>query len=149
MSVDLPCVGVAVLVMRSAGEGHTFLYLRRSGGRFEGHWWPVAGTLEEVEEPWDCALRELAEETGLVPEVLYATGCSAPHENGRGCLEIFAAVVAPGAEVRLNDEHDAYRWCSLEEARAITPPIGQPHLTEAARLAGLAPPQHPSRSRRQ
>ena len=139
MSADLPCVGVAILVMRRAGNDHAFLYMRRSGGRFEGHWWPVAGTLEVGEEPRGCALRELAEETGLVPEALYATRCTAPHENGRGCLEVFAGVVAAGAEVRLNDEHDAYRWCSLQEARALTPPAAQPHLTEAARLAREAP----------
>jgi 8-oxo-dGTP pyrophosphatase MutT (NUDIX family) len=133
-------VGVAVLVVRRAAAEVELLYLRRSGGRFAGQWWPVAGTLEPGEAPLACARRELSEETGLEPTAFHATAATAPHENGRDHLAIFVALVAGGAEPRLNAEHDTRVWRSPAEARAGTPPIGHAHLEiglEIARQAGF------------
>jgi 8-oxo-dGTP pyrophosphatase MutT (NUDIX family) len=140
------CVGIAVLVVRPAGAGVELLYLRRSGGRFVGQWWPVAGTLEPGEPPLACARRELQEETGLVPETFHATGATAPHENGRDHLAIFVALVAADAEPRLNAEHDARVWRSPAEARAATPTVGHPHLDMAlviSHKAGLGASREP------
>lgn len=136
------CVGVAVHVVRPAGGSGggqlELLYLRRSGGRFAGQWWPVAGTLEPGEEAIDCARRELREETGFDPEAFHATGATVPHENGRDHLAIFVALVEVGAEPRLDGEHDDHVWRSPAEARAATPAVGQPHLDLALRLAADA-----------
>lgn len=132
------CVGVAVLVARPAAGAPELLYLRRSGGRFAGQWWPVAGTLEPGEEAQACAHRELLEETGFAPSAFHVTGATAPHENGRDHLEIFVALVDGDAEPRLDAEHDAWVWRTPAEARAATPEVGHPHLDIALRIAGEA-----------
>jgi dihydroneopterin triphosphate diphosphatase len=45
-----------------------FLLLKRSKGRiYQGQWRMIGGKVEEGEAYWQAALRELDEETGLVP----------------------------------------------------------------------------------
>jgi len=67
------------------------------------------------------ALRELREETGLVPDHLQATSLRAPHIHEDGFLSVFLAYVGEADEVILNHEHDAFRWLTAEEVKAITP----------------------------
>ena len=112
------CVATAVYVVRRQAGEIEMLFLRRSGGRFAGQWWPVTGTREASEDPIQCALRELQEETGLTPSALFQTDLTAPVEGG-GYLRIFVAAVDASAAVCMNWEHDAYRWCASEAAHAV------------------------------
>jgi dATP pyrophosphohydrolase len=133
MSRTDSCVAIAVYVLRrSAGETE-LLFVRRSGGRFGGQWWPVTGTREPSEDPTQCALRELREETGLIPSTLVQTDLTAPVEGG-GYLRIFVAPVEGSAVVRLNWEHDAHHWCSPEEAHAIVGDFAEPIVQETVRV---------------
>ena len=75
------CVGVVLIVARFEGATPSLLFLRRSGGRFAGQWWPDTGTLKPDESPLAGALRELAEETSLSPEAVYETGLSADRKS--------------------------------------------------------------------
>ena len=85
------CVAVAVYVLRRNASEIELLFLRRSGGQFEGRWWPVTGKREPGEDPIECAMRELREETGLTPQTLYQTDLTAPVAGG---------VVGAGGPVR-------------------------------------------------
>src|SRR5579862_9241477 len=59
-------------VLRPAGpETWDVLALRRAAGRSAGSWETVHGSIELGETPTEAALRELREETGLVPSRLY------------------------------------------------------------------------------
>ncbi|MDH3644609.1 MAG: NUDIX domain-containing protein [Gammaproteobacteria bacterium] len=127
------CVAIAVYVLRRRAGETELLFVRRSGGRFGGQWWPVTGTREPSEDPQECALRELREETGLVPETLFSTDLTAPVEGG-GYLRIYVAPVGSHAVVSLNWEHDAHRWCSAEEANAVLGKLGEPIVQEAVRV---------------
>ena len=75
-----PCLGVVVFVLRREEDSHRYLFVRRSGGRFSGQWWPVTGTREAEETPRLTALRELREETRAAigdedyDSMLYASG---------------------------------------------------------------------------
>lgn len=129
-----PCVGISVTVVRRGKDHPEILFLRRSGGRFAGQWWPVTGTREPGEDPVACALRELSEETALFPAGLYETGFRPPIEGGRGHLRVFVATVDAGAPVRLNWEHDDLQWCSLDEARARVPDPSIRSFDEAVRI---------------
>jgi 8-oxo-dGTP pyrophosphatase MutT (NUDIX family) len=120
-------------VLRRRAGATELLFLRRSGGRFAGQWWPVTGTREPAEDPTQCALRELHEETGLLPEALHQTDLTVPVETG-GYLRIFVAPVDSSAVVRLNWEHDAHRWYSADEARAIVGAFVEPIVQEAVRV---------------
>lgn len=64
-----PPFGASIIVCRKAGEGHEFLVLHRGqqGPDFSGDWaWtPPSGARYPGESIYDCARRELREETGL------------------------------------------------------------------------------------
>jgi dATP pyrophosphohydrolase len=115
------CLGVVLFVVRRSADTHRYLLVRRSGGRFGGQWWPVAGTSRPDEPPHRTALRELREETGLVPVSLYKTQLEAPHSEERGFLSIFVAFVEASAEVVLNYEHDDFRWLSANGLKSLIP----------------------------
>jgi 8-oxo-dGTP pyrophosphatase MutT (NUDIX family) len=72
---------IAKVIREGHGRSAELLYLRRSGGRFAGQWWPVAGTCEIGEEPLAALFRELKEETGLEPEKVFSLGLEITHAD--------------------------------------------------------------------
>jgi dATP pyrophosphohydrolase len=110
-------------------RGDRFLVLHRAHDRY---WHIVAGVVEEGETFAEAAARELYEEAALGPnaplrQVGMTQGYAVPEatrqEYGPGIdritIESFAIDVPPDWEPVLNEEHDEYRWCTLEEALAI------------------------------
>lgn len=123
--VPLRCSMVSVVALRGTGEQTQMLVARRASAYLRGVWSYIAGHVISGEQGWQAARRELAEETGLVPLELYATSfCEQFYLAQSNSIEIvpaFVARIADGAAVRLNAEHSAYRWVSLEEAAALLP----------------------------
>ncbi|MEX2210729.1 MAG: NUDIX domain-containing protein [Gaiellaceae bacterium] len=111
-------LGAAVVVWRHGAEGREFLLLRRRYAPGpEWKWTPPSGARDGEEPVDECARRELLEETGLALPLL-ETSCN------RGDWAIFAAEAPGGAEVRLDDEHEAFEWLALDDALArCRPPI--------------------------
>ena len=116
---------VCCFVVRPDAEGGLgeLLQLRRAPGEFmAGSWSVVRGRIEKGEKAWQAALRELKEETGLVPEAdeffqldtvdtfYLAADDSVWHVPG------FCAVVPRDAAVTLNAEHDDFRWLPRAQA---------------------------------
>jgi len=131
---------VAIFIYR----GVEFLLARRVP---QGVWNVIAGQVEDDESFDAAAARELAEETGLVatpvdlhlsqtyeirPEerVLYA-----PDET-TVAIECYAVEAPAGWEPTLNEEHDIYRWCSLDDAISLAfwPEVKAGFRTAAVRL---------------
>ena len=109
-------IGVVINVLRIIeGEGQ-LLFLRRSGGTYKNHWWPVAGHVKEDESPLQAALRELKEETDLSPLEIYELDKSVPHVNGKSKLEGFVAFVDPNSMIKLNHEHSEFVWFRVQDA---------------------------------
>jgi dihydroneopterin triphosphate diphosphatase len=119
---------VLVVVYTRAGE---VLLLERHEPR--GWWQSVTGSLEPGETPWEAAVRELGEETGLAPEGLvdlriserfpilpawrarYADGVTENLEHA------FALRLEARPPVRLNPaEHADFVWlkCNIAMRRA-------------------------------
>lgn len=97
------------------------LVLRRGArGRCPGSWETVHGTIEPGETPVQASLRELREETGLVPQRLYnvsRTDAFYQHRTDEVALiPVFAAFVAPETAPRLSAEHDRAEWLAPAEA---------------------------------
>ena len=116
---------VAVVVLRGVGDATQMLLARRAGKYLNGIWSYIAGHVETGEAGWQTALRELHEETGLVPDSLWATSfCERFYALPSDSVELvpaFVARVTSTAEVHLNGEHSAFAWLSLEEAAERVP----------------------------
>ena len=118
---------VLVYPARTRGCHWEYLLLRRIPDR-GGFWQGVTGGVEEGEDLLEAAVRELAEETGLIPSALermdysysfpmqdewrdiYAVGVEEIVEY------VFVAFMDGRQEPEISWEHDGYRWCRLDEA---------------------------------
>jgi lipoyl(octanoyl) transferase len=125
------CDEVLVAVVRQ----ESFLVLLRSPHK-EGYWHLVSGRVEADESDVGAAARELQEETELVAGTLDDLGDDLGYDGVR--VHAFATRAPAGWEPMLDEEHDEYRWCSLEDALALVR-YEEPReaLRRAAVLLGL------------
>jgi dihydroneopterin triphosphate diphosphatase len=105
--------------IKSAPE---FLIFRRAEGKpYAGQWRMVAGKTKAGEGAWEAALRELKEETGMVPErfwVIPSTNNFYEWETDRvHIIPAFAAQVE--GDPQLDDEHDEYMWLTTDNATTL------------------------------
>ncbi len=118
---------VTVFVARpdSAGTSHEFLQLLRAPEDYMGNTWQIVrGTVEAGETAVEGALRELREESGLIPGEFYRLGrvesFYIPTDDTLWHSIVFCALVSREAEVKLNEEHDDSRWISRSNILAHT-----------------------------
>jgi 8-oxo-dGTP pyrophosphatase MutT (NUDIX family) len=80
----------------------------------------VHGHIEPGETPGEAARRELAEETGLVPERLYNLSRVETFYQHRldevALVPVFAAFVEADSAVRTGSEHDRFEWLAPAQA---------------------------------
>ncbi|MGH8154307.1 MAG: NUDIX hydrolase [Rhodanobacteraceae bacterium] len=123
--IPIRCTMVSVLAVRGRADATRVLAVQRASAYLKDAWSYIAGHVEAGEAGWQTALRELYEETALVPAELYATSFCERFYSGRDdCIEVvpaFVARVGDDAEVRLNPEHSTFRWVSLADAAAMFP----------------------------
>ena len=112
---------VAVYVFRLMAGGAQFLQLHRAAGSgdYAGTWQTVYGGIKSGETAINAALRELKEETQLVPtkffQVEYLENFYHRSRDRVTVLPVFAARIAPHAKVIIDAEHDDYRWVDLPD----------------------------------
>ncbi|MDH5922277.1 NUDIX domain-containing protein [Vibrio splendidus] len=98
------------------------LLMKRVKGEF---WYHVAGSIEAGETGWQAIVREFEEETQIKVEALYnAQFLEQFYEayvNVIQLIPVFAVLCPANQAIELNDEHTEYRWCNLEEAKALAP----------------------------
>jgi len=103
------------------------LLLKRSNlvGTYRGLWGGVAGYIEELENPYDTAVKEIHEEAGICLDALKLIWKGDPIEFsdtyvGRRYDWIvypFLFHIRSKELVRLDWEHDEYRWISQSELK--------------------------------
>ncbi len=117
-------------IFRETGDGIEFLLLKRSNNQiYPGIWQMVTGKIEEKEKAHQTALREIKEETGLIPVQLWVAPTINPFyepKNEYICLlPVFAARVEAKPNVVLSREHTKYKWVGKDEAKKLLAWPGQ------------------------
>jgi dihydroneopterin triphosphate diphosphatase len=112
---------IEVYVFRRQGRRVRFLALRRRpGGSLPGVWQPVTGKLKRREPVARGALREVREETGLLPRRLWRLeqvgAYYDPRKEAIRIITAFAAELPARAPLRISREHTAHRFLSAREA---------------------------------
>ncbi len=111
---------ISAHIVRNSLEGPRYLLIRRCGEVLPGTWQMVTGGIEEGETASEAALREIQEETGLVPKFLYSAEIVETfywHAKDKvAFVPVFVAFVDEESVRLCPDEHDAYEWLSFEEA---------------------------------
>lgn len=92
-----------------------FLLLKRAENEiYPGIWQMVTGSVKQNEPGYRAALREIREETGLVPVKFWVV----PHINSFYSAErdsvcmvpVFAALLENNSKVIISSEHSEYKW---------------------------------------
>jgi dATP pyrophosphohydrolase len=140
--VPIRCFAVSAVLIREDSGFSQVLMLRRAGGALDEEWCQVAGKINTGETAWQAALREIREETGLVPERFYTADiCEQFYEAGLECISlvpVFVGFIDPMRVVVLDDEHSEYRWMTFSEAQAVVPAPGQRAMIEHVRQEFVA-----------
>ncbi|HEY8062001.1 MAG TPA: NUDIX domain-containing protein [Gemmatimonadales bacterium] len=133
---------VDIYVMRGRGDALEVLLLRRARDQARGGTWEgVHGKIDDGETPVAAARRELQEEIGCAPIVLYNLSRVEQfylHANDQVVLiPVFVAFVAPDAIIQLSAEHDTLLWLTPAGARdQCTWPRAARAIDDAVRLLG-------------
>jgi dihydroneopterin triphosphate diphosphatase len=112
---------VCAFICKKTQKEVKYLIIKRCSKTYNNSWQMVSGKVEKGEKGWEAALREIKEETGIIPEYLYsANKVECFYEVNQNCINlvpVFIAFVNENVEVKLNEsEHDDYRWVTKEEA---------------------------------
>ena len=107
-----------------------FLLLKRSPEQYYPNIWQmVSGKIKENETAFNTALREIEEETGLVPEKFWVAptvnSFYAPDKDYICLLPVFAAKVNYDSKIKISKEHIEYKWLSPEEVKNLLAWDGQ------------------------
>lgn len=102
------------------------LMLKRTEER-SGYWQPVCGGIEAGEEAIEAAIREVAEETGINNYLsIRSLPFSFEYEERKNDIILkmkdtcFLMNLPTTQAIELSDEHVTYKWCDLNEVKALT-----------------------------
>ena len=117
-------------LFRKSERGIEFLLLKRAEKSvYSGLWQMVTGKIKDNESAYKAALREIKEETGIIPEKFWV----APNVNSFynqvndtiTYLPVFAGRVSTESNVKISSEHCEYRWTKPEVAKKMLAWPGQ------------------------
>lgn len=127
---------VDVYVYRREQEGVKVLLLERAPDVvYAGQWRMVGGKVRTTEKAYEAGLRELKEETGLVPKLFWTLPSVNQFYDARTDevhqVPAFAAEVSAPCTILLNHEHVGKKWLSGSEIASYV------HWPEQQRLITL------------
>lgn len=117
-------------IFRKNSLGIEFLMLKRSEDQlFPNIWQMVTGSIKEGEKAYETALREVKEETGLIPEKFWVAPTMNSFYSAKrdvvGMVPVFTAQVNKNSKVQISDEHSEYKWLKKDEAKKLLAWKGQ------------------------
>lgn len=117
-------------IFRTNGSDLEFLLLKRADNeRYPGIWQMVTGSVNENEKAFAAALREIKEETGLVPKKFWivpnVNSFYSPERDIVIMIPVFAAQVSENSKVIISDEHSEFKWLNKDDAKKLLAWNGQ------------------------
>lgn len=117
-------------IFRTNGSDLEFLILKRAENEnYAGIWQMVTGSIDNNEKAFEAALREIKEETGLIPQKLWVVpnvnSFYSPEKDKVIMIPVFAALVQNNSVVTISNEHSEYKWVKKEEAKQLLAWNGQ------------------------
>ncbi len=103
------------------GPSGLYLFLQRSAQskHFASQWEVPGGKPDAGEEIGACLIRETLEETGLDLTLTGVAGAAAGSIPNLNLAYVFMSGTVASEAVILSDEHDDFKWLSLDEARQL------------------------------
>ncbi len=122
--IPIKCFSASAVLLKYENDNAKVLLLRRNEGSIFGNeWCHIAGDIEKGETAWQAVLREIKEETGLQPEILYSANfCEQYYRPDLECisvLPVFVGIISDNQSINLNYEHTEYKWVTISEARKM------------------------------
>ena len=110
----------AHIFRRSGNEKIEFLILKRvQDGPYPNIWQMVTGAIHENEKAYKTAIREIKEETGLVPLRMWTLpNINSFYSSEDDCIfmiPVFAVEVKINDLVTLSSEHSEFNWIDKDE----------------------------------
>lgn len=117
-------------IFREKNRELEFLLLKRASYQYYPNLWQmVSGKIKEGEKAYQTALREIKEETNLIPEKLWIApninSFYSPDNEYISLIPVFAAKVNPDSEVVISSEHSEFKWVNKDEAKNLLAWEGQ------------------------
>ncbi len=117
-------------IFRETKDGLEFLLLKRAEKEiYPGIWQMVSGKMEAWEKAFETALREIKEETGLVPKKIWTApninSFYLPEKDYISFIPVFAALAEVDSKVIISKEHTEFQWVNIEKAKKLLAWEGQ------------------------
>ncbi len=108
-------------IIRRKGEATEFLLMKRAETEiYPGLWQMVSGRINPDERAYTAAIRELKEETGLVPSKMWVVptvnSFYYPKDDSVTMIPVFLFEVPYESAVQLSEEHTDYLWTDADTA---------------------------------
>jgi dATP pyrophosphohydrolase len=117
-------------IFRESKNGIEFLLLKRAEDQvYPAVWQMVSGKIKESEKAFETSLRELKEETNLIPLKLWVAPIVNSFYSAQAdsiCLiPVFAVQVKKDSKVIISNEHSEYKWATPKKAKGLLAWYGQ------------------------
>jgi dihydroneopterin triphosphate diphosphatase len=122
-------------IFREGKNDLEFLLLKRSDKViYPALWQMVNGKIKDGEKAFQTALREIKEETGLLPLRIWTVpsinSFYSQEDDSIIFLPVFAAEVSSASEIMLSYEHCDYQWVNPSKAKKMLAWEGQRHSVD-------------------
>lgn len=120
-------IQVHIVAYDSTADSYKFLALKRSRSNplYPFLWQAVTGNIEGDETAIEATIREVREETGLIPKEIWTIPFVAtffdPYLNSVCGSPVFGVLVDYVDNITLSSEHEDYRWLSLDNFVDLVP----------------------------
>jgi 8-oxo-dGTP diphosphatase len=116
------------------------LLMKRNKEPNLGQWVAPGGKIEADESPYECAARELLEETGLRAQTMHLRGIVSVVMPAltQPCMQFLYVVTRFTGELAADEREGSLRWWSVEEAQKIPRP--EPDYVYLTRILDMDKP---------